>query len=323
MYGALIRDPAELTAAETVVGFDVLKDARHRSARASRDCADWLAWLELEGKAPRTLDDYERTVAVLLRMFPGKPLEGITDGDLAHVLKSFPARSRRIRRAHLASFIGWAYRHRRIAHNPLELVPRQKRNPRQHIETFTEAEQALLEGLPAPDGPLFTVMFGAGLRKGECRRLLCRHVNLNRGQLVVYAGKGGKDRVVPIGRVAHVLSGWFLLDGVNPDEHLWYTRPGGGPVSRAQTIGEGSFHRWYVRSLDRAGVVYRPRRGKDPGVHNPHVTRHTFALNWLRRGGRLETLSVALGHESIKTTFDEYGGLTFDDVALDLELVEA
>jgi integrase len=298
--------------ATTVVGFDPLRDARHKTAGAARECADWQAWLELEGKAPRTLDDYERTAAVVLRMFPNLAFHEIGDAELVHALKTFPAKSRRIRRAHLASWMGWGYRTGRLDRNPLDLVPRQKRNPRRHVETFTDAERALLEGLDAPDGPLMAVMLRGGLRKGECRRLIARHVRLDRGQLVVHEGKGGKDRVVPMRSLAHVLAEWFLLDGIRPDDHLWYTRPGGGRISRARTPGEGSFHRWWVGCLEAAGVTYR----------NPHVTRHTFAVNWLREGGRLETLSLALGHESIKTTFDEYGGLTEADVALDMDLVE-
>jgi integrase/recombinase XerD len=304
------------------VGFDPLRDSRHRDARAARECADWLSWLELENKAPRTLDDYERTVAVLLRMFPNLALAEITDGELVHVLKRFPAPSRRIRRAHLASFIGWAYRTGRIPRNPLDLVPRQKRNPRRHVEVFTEAERVLLEGLPAPDGPLFSILFLSGIRKGEARRLRARHIDFGRGKLVVYQGKGAKDRVVPLRGLSQVLSDWFFLDAVEPDDFLWYTRPGGGKISHAREIGEGSFHRWYVGCLERAGVEYRPRTKAEPGIHNPHVTRHTFAVDWLRAGGRLETLSMALGHESIKTTFDEYGGLTLADVALDMEIVQ-
>jgi integrase len=43
----------------------------------------------------------------------------------------------------------------------------------------------------------------------------------------------------------------------------------------------------------------------------------------LRAGGRLETLSMVLGHESIKTTFDLYGHLDTRDTALDIALLEA
>lgn len=295
------------------VVYDPLRDSRHRNARAARECADWLAWLEIEGKAPRTLDDYERTVAVLLRMYPQRALVDFTDGDLLHMLRTFPAGSRRIRRAHLASFFNWAYRTRRIASNPLDLVPKPKRHARKLIEVFTDAERVLLEGLPYPDGPLYSILFRSGIRKAEARHLLARHIDLNRGVLVVLDGKGGKDRMVPIGSLAQILSEWFLIDGINTDDHLWYSRPGGGTyLNRKIPIGEGSMHRWYSRCIEQAGVRYRKL----------HTTRHTFATAWLRAGGRLETLSLVLGHASIKTTYDEYAHLDMSDVAADLALME-
>jgi integrase len=84
-------------------------------------------------------------------------------------------------------------------------------------------------------------------------------------------------------------------------------------VLRDRPTGEGTFHRWWRRCLDETEVRYR----------NPHMTRHTFATNWLRAGGRLERLSLAMGHNSIRTTFDLYGHLDTGDVAADLALVES
>lgn len=184
------------------------------------------------------------------------------------------------------------------------------------MPTFSEAEVELLTGLPSPDGALFLVLFDAGLRKGEARRLRVRHVNLDRATLVVYRGKGDKDRVVPMTRrLAFALAELSTVEGLNPDDYLWYTKPGGRARSHRQAIGEGSFHRWYDRCLDDAGISGLRR--------NPHATRHTFALRWLRQGGRLETLQQMLGHESISTTMDEYGHLDVSDVERDLALMEA
>ena len=79
-------------------------------------------------------------------------------------------------------------------------------------------------------------------------------------------------------RVIQRLSDWFLLDALGPTDYLWPTKPGGYRVKRRKPMGDTSFITWYRRGIEDAGVRYR----------NPHVTRHTFATRWLRRGGRLE-----------------------------------
>ena len=85
----------------------------------------------------------------------------------------------------------------------------------------------------------------------------------------------------------------YVLRSFDSRSHLLRHRP----------VGEGTFHRWWGRCIGAAGVRYR----------NPHVTRHTFATNWLRRGGRITTLSQTMGHASIRTTVDLYGHLDTRD----------
>ena len=74
-----------------------------------------------------------------------------------------------------------------------------------------------------------------------------------------------------------------------------------------------------VRRLESRGD-----RTRSPVVRyrNPRRARHTFATRWLKRGGRMETLSEAMGHASIATTVDLYGHLDLADVARDLALIE-
>lgn len=109
-----------------------------------------------------------------------------------------------------------------------------------------------------------------------------------------------------------------ILEGLSRTDFLWYGRPAnavGYRTTRSGPIGEGTFDRWWRRCLDEAGVRYR----------NSHTTRHTFATRYLRglggKPGRLETLQLVLGHESIRTTDDLYGHLDMSDVALDMGLV--
>lgn len=93
--GAPLREARGVTAL-AVVGFDPLQDVRHLRAKSARELADFKAWLEIEEKAPRTLDAYERTIAALLVMFPSHAIGEFTDGDLLHFLTQFPKKSRRI-----------------------------------------------------------------------------------------------------------------------------------------------------------------------------------------------------------------------------------
>jgi integrase len=299
-----------------VVGFSHLRDQRHKQARSAGDQEAWLAWLELGGLSPRTLEDYEWATARLLRAFPGKAIAEFTDADLALVLRTFPPRSRRTKKAPYDSLFKWAAKTGRISRdaNPMEQLPTIAREPQKVIDVFTDAEIARLTALAETQGDLFLILFDTGLRRGEAMALQVRDCIVDRSELVVRRGKGGKDRVIPMTqRLTQRLAGWFLLDALRPTDHLWPTRPGGYYLQRRRPMGDTSFMVWWRRALEAADVRYR----------NPHTTRHTFATRWLRKGGRLETLSRAMGHASIRTTADLYAHLDLRDLERDLQLIEA
>lgn len=302
--------------APTPVESSRIRDQRHQSARSAGDQRAWLAWLELGGAAPTTLYTYEWATARLLRAYPQKELHEFTDADLAHVIRSFPEAGRRTKKAAFDSWFNWAVRTRRIERNPLDLLPHIRREPQQIIDVFTDAEIARLCSLPENDGDLFLILFDTGLRRGEARALQVRDCIIDDSDphLIVRRGKGSKGRVIPMTlRLQSRLATWFQLDALRPRDHLWPIRPGGYYLQRSKPMGETSWHRWYGRCLELAGIEYR----------NPHVTRHTFSTRWLRKGGSLHTLSRALGHTSIRTTADLYAHLDLRDIARDLALIEA
>jgi hypothetical protein len=78
-----------------LLDYDPTRDTRHRDARAAREMADWLAWLELGGTAPRTLSDYEWAAARILRYYPSKAFAEITDDDLLQARLQVRCLSRR------------------------------------------------------------------------------------------------------------------------------------------------------------------------------------------------------------------------------------
>jgi integrase/recombinase XerC len=301
------------------VDFDPTRDKSYQATRLGRSVADFLAWMETGGAAERTLDQYERDLSRGCKMFPNTPLEEFSDSQMLHVAKSFQPKERRTRVAAWKAFFKWAVRTRRIVANPCDALPTIKRQPKKVYDVFTDAEITALCGLPVRDGALFALLFDAGPRKGDCRNFHFRNWRPDAtedapyGMLAFHEGKGGKDRQVPASeQIARKLSELAIFDGLKSAHFLWYTRPGGGSkIARDNAVGDGSFDRWWERSLGEAGVRYR----------NPHMTRHTFATRFLRGRGRLETLKDILGHESIQTTYDLYGHLDTRDMAYDLGLI--
>lgn len=281
----------------TTYALDPLKDARHREAAAARELADWLQWLTLGNKAARTLDTYERVNAALLRAFPHKRFDEFTDGDISHVLAAYPERSRATNKAAINGWFDWGYKTRRIPGNPVNLLPRITYKPDRAYDLFTDAEADALCSLPSPDGHLLTLMFWAGLRRGECIGITGKRLDLDHKQLVLIEGvKGRKSRKVPmIGRVATASAELLTLEGIGPDDHLWYSTPG-GKVKRKTAISNARFDLWWKGALKAAGVRH----------HRPHLTRHTFATRMRELGLAMEEIQQLLGHESIRTTSDIY-----------------
>jgi site-specific recombinase XerD len=256
-----------------VVDFDPTRDLRHREARAARELADFLSWLDLGGTARATLETYEWTIAHALRMFPSKSMVDFTDGDLLHVIRRFPPKSRRVRLAAFRSWFKWAKRTRRIQENPCDYLPDIKRTAQRVIDVLTDAEVETLVGLPIVDGGLMAILFGGGLRKSEARRLKTQHWNPEQRTLAIIDGKGGKDRLVGVERpLAQRIEDLMRIERLDlRRDHFWYMVHANAVTRsrrRDRPIGAGTFHRWWVDCLAEADVRYR----------NPHVARHTFAM---------------------------------------------
>src|SRR6185369_10950568 len=154
---------------------------------------------------------------------------GFDDGHLAQTLRRFPPASRHINRAALSSWFKWGRLTRRIPANPMELVPSIRYTPSRHYDVFTTAEIEALCGLPAPHGHLMTILLWTGLRRQEARFLTGKRLDFNSRKIIVLEGaKGSKDRAVPmLPRVMQAASELVLLEGIDRDDYLWPSFPGG------------------------------------------------------------------------------------------------
>ena len=150
---------------------------------------------------------------------------------------------------------------------PRRVMPKLQEQP---PDRLTDEEADTLRALPDPDGFVCRLALGTGLRWGE----LCRAqaAEVERGFLLVQQTKSGKVRRVP-------LTGELMEE----------VRTRVGRLVPFASVSPGSF----------AAVV---RRATGVETFHVHQMRHTFACQWLERGGSLAALQQVLGHASIVTT---------------------
>lgn len=289
---------------------------RHEAVPTGRQERDeWLQWLELGGARPATIKGYRWTTDRLLDRYPELSFAEFTDEHILGIIEESNPASRQARRSAFANWFGWGYRAKRIEHNPMHHVPTFKQPAQEPVDVFTEAECAVLRALPEPDGTLMALLLGSGLRKSEACNLTVRRVDLENAELhVVEGAKGGHSRIVPLEhRLISRLAGYFLTEGLNADDYLWYCHPGGRKERRHdRPIVGGSFHSWWVRSITAAGVSYR----------KPHTTRHTYATQWRRRGLHMDDVGFLLGHADLKTTHRVYVHTKIADVRRRMEALD-
>jgi integrase/recombinase XerD len=141
------------------------------------------------------------------------------------------------------------------------------------------------------DRALVELLYGAGLRVSEAVGLERGSIDLD-GRLVRCTGKGGKERIVPLGREAaeavrrYQARGRPYLDRRHRPE--LFLNAQGGALTRA-----GAF--LILRKLaEKAGL--------DPQRVHPHILRHSFATHLLEGGADLRSVQEMLGHADLGTT---------------------
>ena len=175
------------------------------------------------------------------------------------------------------------------------VVPRQwKQLPRflalDQVDQLLEAPDTS-KPLGGRDRAMLQLLYATGLRVSELVSVKRNHLNMELG-VVRTTGKGGKQRLVPVGKEALGAVQSYLendrsriLKGKN-SEYLFVT-------ARGSLLTRQAFWNLLRRYGLRAGIS---------GKLSPHVVRHSFATHLLERGADLRSLQIMLGHADISTT---------------------
>ncbi len=161
---------------------------------------------------------------------------------------------------------------------------------------FAEVERLLAQpgdatALALRDAAMLELLYATGLRVSELTQLRRRDVNLEAGFLMTF-GKGGKQRVVPLGDAARDRVQRYLdearpgLDAGRGADALFLT-------ARAAAMTRQAFWKLIKRYAYQAGIT-RPI--------SPHKLRHSFATHLLENGADLRAVQAMLGHADIGTT---------------------
>lgn len=273
-------------------------------------------WLE-RGLSKNTQASYRSDLALLSRWLTprGVALATAGEADLKEYLaargrahadaqsaqEQFQARSQARLLSCLRGFYRWLVSERQRSDDPTARIASPKIG-RRLPKTLSETDVENILNAPDVSTPLglrdkamLELMYASGLRVSELVLLQTARANLAQG-VVQVIGKGGKERLVPMGELAMDWTQRYvsqarpaLMTGVatgQASDSLFITARG-APMTRQNF--------WYLIR----------RHAKNAGVHaslSPHTLRHAFATHLLEHGADLRVVQSLLGHADLSTT---------------------
>ena len=285
------------------------------SARRARPAPPFSRHLEMflemmaaeRGASPHTLDAYRRDLADFAAFAGrrGRAIEAADAKNIRDYLAGLRGRGRQAatqarRLSVLRQFFAFLFAEGVRDDDPAQAIDAPKLGqplPKYLGEAEVEALIAAARRIDGAEGlrvtALIEVLYATGLRVSELAGLPLSAISRD-GQMLMVRGKGGKERMVPLGDPARSAIGSYLevRGGFIPagkiSAFLFPSSAKSGYLTRVSV----------ARKLKELAAM----AGIDPGRVSPHVLRHSFASHLLAHGVDLRSLQQMLGHADISTT---------------------
>lgn len=265
--------------------------------------AVFLDWLEKETDVgdlgevtPEILSSYQTALLGMERKRPGKRKTTETPAAVGGRLSTS---TQHARLSALRSFFGFLAREGKLLVDPAAslVLPKKRRSLPRSLLTPKEALR-LVESIETKtpmghrDRAVVEVLYATGIRNAELRGLSLADFDAEAGTLFVRAGKGGKDRVLPLGPVVTAIV----------SDYVQLARPKLAKRSGVTSLFVSN-HGWplWPASVVRIVDLAARRAGLQKTVR-PHRLRHACATHMLQGGADVRHIQRLLGHSSLSTT---------------------
>jgi integrase/recombinase XerD len=273
----------------------------------------YLSWLAIRNYAARTIETREGYLLLFIAWAEARGLSRpvevtrpILERYQRHVYhlrtkhgRALSFRSQHSRLVPIRAFFKWLTREGVLLHNPaseLELPKLGRRLPRQ-VLSAAEVEQVIhlpdtTEALGLRDRAILETLYSTAMRRAELTALELWDVDAERGTVMIREGKGGRDRMVPIGARALL---WIdrYLETVRPE---LVVPPESGRLFLS-SLGEGLSPNRLTHLV--RGYIDRAALGKHGACH---LLRHTTATLMHENGADIRFIQELLGHVELTTT---------------------
>ena len=296
-------------------GFEATPDGFDRSdAHTLASLSDrWIEKMKMRAYSPRTAEHHVWIMRVFLAWAQGRGLSRPDEIDKP-ILEAFQRwlwafrkdngeplaiNSQRGRLISLQSFFAWLCRENILRANPAADLELPRRQPRSLPRALALAEVETILGVPDTTDPLgvrdramLETLYSTGLRRRELVNLDMTDIDRARGVVLVRKGKGGKDRMTPIGEIAmHWIERYLaecrpLLETNAAERALFISGYG-------ERLNAGYVGNHVRRMFDRAKI------GKNGSCH---LLRHSCATHLMENGADIRTIQELLGHARLDST---------------------
>ena len=270
--------------------------------------ADYIHFLRVERQlSENTLQSYKRDIKDYSKnIFETQQLETFDNIDRFHIMqylqslrnKGISARTASRHISSIRSFHQFLLREKRCDHDPtvhIEMPKIEQKLPK--VLSIEEIDRLIATpNVAKPQGvrdrAMLELLYATGMRVSECIELNLDDIHLTMGFVRVY-GKGGKERIIPLGNSSietctnYLNKARFQLENVKLRTEALFINQRGKRLTRQ---GCWKLMKGYA---EKAGIEKEL---------TPHILRHSFATHLIENGADLRAVQEMLGHADIATT---------------------